>query len=135
MICTTMIVSGLLTALTAVVHTPAQLYFARSLLGAAEAGFFPSVIVYLSHWFIQEDQYFIGYSVIFWLPTVLKSQSGFSDLQVGLFGAMPYVVALFAILFNGWHSYKGRERRWHAAAPLVIAATDHCASSVCPARM
>jgi len=52
MICTTMIVSGLLTALTAVVHTPAQLYFARSLLGAAEAGFFPSVIVYLSHWFI-----------------------------------------------------------------------------------
>ena len=59
MICTTMIVSGLLTALTAVVHTPAQLYFARSLLGAAEAGFFPSVIVYLSHWFIQEDQYFI----------------------------------------------------------------------------
>jgi ACS family tartrate transporter-like MFS transporter len=26
------------------------------LLGAAEAGFFPSVIVYLSHWFIQEDR-------------------------------------------------------------------------------
>src|SRR4030095_6728752 len=29
-------------------------------------------------------QYFIGYSVIFWLPTVLKNQSGFSDLHVGL---------------------------------------------------
>jgi MFS transporter, ACS family, tartrate transporter len=56
MICTTMIVSGLLTALTAVVHTPAQLYLARFLLGAAQAGFFPSVIVYLSHWFIQEDR-------------------------------------------------------------------------------
>ena len=56
MICATMIVSGLLTALTAVVHTPAQLYLARFLLGAAEAGFFPSVIVYLSHWFIQEDR-------------------------------------------------------------------------------
>jgi ACS family tartrate transporter-like MFS transporter len=235
MICATMIVSGLLTALTALVHTPAQLYLARFLLGAAEAGFFPSVIVYLSHWFIQEDrakatsnfmaaipvslvigspvagwilshnwfaidgwrwlfflegipaillgivafcfltdrpgqarwltadqrqwisqkleqekplsrqsisigqalrsrtvvllttaaflQYFIGYSVIFWLPTVLKNRSGLSDAQVGLLGAVPYVVALFAMLFNGWHSDRNRERRWHAAAPLLIAAT------------
>jgi ACS family tartrate transporter-like MFS transporter len=235
MICATMIVSGLLTALTAIVHTPGQLYLARFLLGAAEAGFFPGVIVYLSHWFIQEDrakatsnfmaaipvslvigspvagwilshnwfaiegwrwlfflegipaillgivafcfltdrpgqarwlttdqrqrisqkleqekpssrqsirigqalrsrtvvllttaaflQYFIGYSVIFWLPTILKSRSGLSDAQVGLLGAVPYVVALFAMLFNGWHSDRNRERRWHAAAPLLIAAT------------
>jgi MFS transporter, ACS family, tartrate transporter len=235
MICATMIVSGLLTALTAIVHTPAQLYLARFLLGAAEAAFFPSVIVYLSHWFIQEDrakatsnfmaaipvsliigspvagwilshnwfaidgwrwlfflegipaillgivafcfltdrpsqarwltvdrrqsisqkleqekplsrqsisigqalrsrtvvllttaaflQYFIGYSVIFWLPTILKNRSGLSDAQVGLLGAVPYVVALFAMLFNGWHSDRNRERRWHAAAPLLIAAT------------
>jgi len=27
-------------------------------------------------------QYFIGYSVIFWLPTILKNQSGLSDTQV-----------------------------------------------------
>jgi ACS family tartrate transporter-like MFS transporter len=38
------------------VHTPVQLYGARLLLGAAEAGFFPGVIVYLSHWFIEEDR-------------------------------------------------------------------------------
>src|SRR5437870_10015939 len=56
MISATMIVWGSLTALTALVHTPAQLYLARFLLGAAEAGFFPGVIVYLSHWFIQEDR-------------------------------------------------------------------------------
>jgi MFS transporter, ACS family, tartrate transporter len=235
MISVTMIVWGSLTALTALVHTPIQLYLARFLLGAAEAGFFPGVIVYLSHWFVQEDrakatgnfmaaiplsliigspvagwilghnwfmvqgwrwlfflegipaillgiiafffltdwpsraqwlapeqrqwisrrleeekppdrqsvslgqalrsrsvlllagsaflQYLTGYSVIFWLPTVLKSQSGFSDLQVGLFGAIPYVVALFAMLFNGWHSDRSRERRWHAAVPLLIGAT------------
>jgi sugar phosphate permease len=66
-------------------------------------------------------QYFIGYSVIFWLPTIL-SQSGFSDAQVGLFGAVPYIVALVAMLFNGWHSDKGHERRWHAAVPLFIGA-------------
>src|SRR5215472_15905818 len=56
MISATMVVWGSLTALTALVHTPVQLYLARFLLGAAEAGFFPGVIVYLSHWFIQEDR-------------------------------------------------------------------------------
>jgi ACS family tartrate transporter-like MFS transporter len=56
LISSTMIVWGSLTVLTALVHTPAQLYLARFVLGAAEAGFFPGVIVYLSHWFIQEDR-------------------------------------------------------------------------------
>src|SRR5262249_14610155 len=56
MISATMIAWGSLTALTALVHTPVQLYLARFLLGAAEAGFFPGVIVYLSHWFIHEDR-------------------------------------------------------------------------------
>src|SRR5205085_7393659 len=44
------------TTLTGFVHTPHQLYGARFLLGAAEAGFFPGVIVYLSHWFVYEDR-------------------------------------------------------------------------------
>ncbi len=52
----TLITWGLLTTLTAFVHTPHQLYAARFLLGAAEAGFFPGVIVYLSHWFTAEDR-------------------------------------------------------------------------------
>jgi ACS family tartrate transporter-like MFS transporter len=52
----TLITWGALTALTAVVRTPLQLYGARFLLGAAEAGFFPGVIVYLSHWFVKQDR-------------------------------------------------------------------------------
>jgi ACS family tartrate transporter-like MFS transporter len=47
---------GSVTALTAEVHTPGQLYLARFVLGAAEAGFFPGAIVYLSHWFMQKDR-------------------------------------------------------------------------------
>jgi MFS family permease len=42
MISATMIAWGSLTALTALVHTPSQLYLARFVLGAAEAGFFPA---------------------------------------------------------------------------------------------
>ena len=52
----TLVTWGALTTLTACVHTPLQLYGARFLLGAAEAGFFPGVIVYLSHWFVYQDR-------------------------------------------------------------------------------
>lgn len=55
-ISTCMISWGSLTILTALVHTPIQLYLARFVLGAAEASFFPGVIVYLSYWFINEDR-------------------------------------------------------------------------------
>jgi sugar phosphate permease len=52
----TLITWGALTTLTGFVRTPGELYGARFLLGAAEAGFFPGVIVYLSHWFIYPDR-------------------------------------------------------------------------------
>jgi ACS family tartrate transporter-like MFS transporter len=51
-----MVAWGSLTVLTALIHDASQLYFARFVLGAAEAGFFPGVVVYLSHWFIREDR-------------------------------------------------------------------------------
>ena len=40
----------------ALVTTPAQFYLARFMLGLAEAGFFPGVIVYFSHWFPRKDR-------------------------------------------------------------------------------
>ena len=228
-----LVVWGSLTALTALVHTPMQLYLARFSLGLAEASFFPSVIIYLSHWFIQKDRakaasnflaaiplslmigspvagwivghhwlgfagwrwlfvlegmpavvlgaiafawlrdwpkdaewlsdgqrdwitrelesekpadrrgvsvretlrsvrvlllgavillaYLPGYAAIFWIPTLLKRQTGFSDVHVGSLLAIPFGVALAAMLFNGWHSDKYLERRWHTAAPVLCA--------------
>jgi MFS transporter, ACS family, tartrate transporter len=47
---------GSLTVLTGLVQTPWHLYAARFVLGAAEAAFFPGVIVYLSHWFQKIDR-------------------------------------------------------------------------------
>src|SRR5262245_56977808 len=47
---------GLISALTAFVKTPGQFYFARFLLGVAEAGFFPGIIVYFTHWFTGADR-------------------------------------------------------------------------------
>ncbi|MSU60952.1 MAG: MFS transporter [Pedosphaera sp.] len=47
---------GFCSALTACVQTPMQFYVARFLLGVAEAGFFPGIIVYFTHWFTGADR-------------------------------------------------------------------------------
>jgi MFS transporter, ACS family, tartrate transporter len=47
---------GIVTVFVAAVHTPRQFYLARFLLGLAEAGFFPGLVVYLTHWFRAEDR-------------------------------------------------------------------------------
>ena len=49
-----MISWGFVAAATAWVTTPRQFYTVRFLLGLAEAGFFPGVLVYLTHWFPQK---------------------------------------------------------------------------------
>src|SRR5881394_2436645 len=46
----------LLAIATAFVRTAPQFYRVRFLLGTAEAGFFPGLIVYLSHWFRYKDR-------------------------------------------------------------------------------
>src|SRR6266851_3854365 len=51
-----MITWGITAALTAAVKTPNQFYVVRFLLGLAEAGFYPGVIVYLTHWFASRDR-------------------------------------------------------------------------------
>jgi ACS family tartrate transporter-like MFS transporter len=51
-----MVTWGILAALTAAVTTPMQFYCVRFGLGLAEAGFFPGVIVFLTHWFPNRDR-------------------------------------------------------------------------------
>lgn len=46
-----MVCWGLVTCLTAFMRTPAEFYIARILLGCAEAGFLPGIVLYLSYWF------------------------------------------------------------------------------------
>jgi len=55
-ICRIMLTWGVMAACTAAVSTPNQFYLVRFLLGLAEAGFFPGVIVYLTHWFTGRDR-------------------------------------------------------------------------------
>lgn len=227
---------GVVTVLVSLVRTPGQFYAARFLLGAAEAGFFPGILVYLSHWFRYEDRakaaalfmaaipvanvvgsplagqilnvhwgdwaawrwlfvlegipavlfgvvtlyfltdwpkeatwlsveerawitceltrekeakaragactiweamrmprvvlltlvYFLAvtgiYGFIIWFPTILKRTMGLSNVAVTSLAALPYLAGLAAMLWNGWHSDRSRERRWHTAIPLFLGA-------------
>src|SRR6195256_4645637 len=51
-----MISWGVMTVFMAFIHTSRQFYVVRFLVGAAEAGFLPGVIVYLTHWFRYQDR-------------------------------------------------------------------------------
>jgi ACS family tartrate transporter-like MFS transporter len=51
-----MITWGILTMLMAFIHTTREFYAVRFLVGAAEGGFFPAIIVYLTHWFRASDR-------------------------------------------------------------------------------
>ncbi|HWO33782.1 MAG TPA: MFS transporter [Candidatus Acidoferrum sp.] len=47
---------GIVATLTGFVHTVHQLYILRFLLGLAEAGYFPGIVLYLTGWFPQREQ-------------------------------------------------------------------------------
>jgi ACS family tartrate transporter-like MFS transporter len=227
---------GLVTILMAAVHTPHQFYAARFLLGVAEAGFFPGIVVYLTHWFRYEDRakagaifmaaipmssiigsplagwilsqhwaeiaswrwlfiaegvpamlfgfltllyltdwprqaawlredertwieaklagekaaklkvrewsiwqairsrqvilltliYFFAiigiYGFVIWFPTIVQRATNLPNMAVTLLSALPYVAGLAAMIWNGWHSDRTGERRWHTAFPLFLGA-------------
>lgn len=224
---------GLLSAGTAFVSTPNQFYVLRFLLGVAEAGFLPCIIIYLAAWFpnglrgritgimfisfplanliigpistymlsksafglqgwqwmflvegvptviiglvtlwwlsddpskakwlSKDEQSSLGqvlsreapepqhhslrdgflsstvwwlasvlfFSVIgiwgfmFWAPQLLKSLAGVSNESVGLLMMIPNVVAIGALILYSRHSDLHKERRWHTAIALLLAA-------------
>jgi ACS family tartrate transporter-like MFS transporter len=230
----TLILWGALAALTGLIDSAEQFYWVRFLLGIAQAGFFPGIIVYLTHWFRYQDRakavamfmmaiptsnmvgaavaaalmridwlgwngwrwllileglptLLLGIVAFFyltdrpedarwlddderrwiadelererenkkhvkklrtlealrhpqvillalacfcyitnsvglssWLPTIVRRISGLSTTQVILISGIPWLAAIPMMFITAWHSDKTRERRWHAAIPLLI---------------
>lgn len=102
-----MVTWGLVSACMAFVVGPYSFYFVRFLLGAAEAGFFPGVLLYLTYWFPTE--YRARYISIFQIGIPLASVVG-SPVSAALLG-LDQVLGL-----KGW--------QWlyifEAAPPLVL---------------
>jgi ACS family tartrate transporter-like MFS transporter len=64
-----------------------------------------------------------NYGLSFFLPQIVKA-FGLSNLETGLVSALPYVVGVLSIVLWGHRSDRRRERRFHAAFPLFVAAAS-----------
>lgn len=62
------------------------------------------------------------YGISFWVPQILKSFSGLSDVGIGLVSGVPYLIGAIAMVRVGKHSDKTRERYIHVAIPAFVGA-------------
>ena len=63
-----------------------------------------------------------GYGFSFFLPQIVKAFSGASDLAVGAWTAVPFLVAAIGMVTVAAHSDRTDERRWHTASCAAVAA-------------
>ncbi len=114
---------GVLAAGMSLVHTLAGYYWIRVLLGAAEAGFFPGLVVYLTHWFSERDRARALAAMTLALPTAFIVGGSLSSFLLrlhwlGLAGwrwlflleGMPAVV--FGVISYFWLTDWPRQARW-----------------------
>jgi ACS family tartrate transporter-like MFS transporter len=90
---------------------------ARKTLSAREAIRHPQVMLLAAVYFCYITNS-VGLSV--WLPKIVKRISGLSTFEVTLISGIPWLAAVPAMLLSAWHSDKTRERRWHAALPILM---------------
>jgi MFS family permease len=164
LVCRIMITWGVLASAMGFIQNAQQFYWLRFLIGAAEAGFFPAMIVYLGHWrermtrealqtrkptvwqalcdprvLIFSAAYFFGLlasnGLGYWLPTMIKSLSGFSNFTVGLIVSLPYSLGVIAKVIAGWSSDRTGERRWHTAGLLLLGGAGLAAVAVLEAHL
>jgi len=62
------------------------------------------------------------YTMVFWVPTLVKSWGVTDLMQIGLYAALPSLIGVFGMILIGRNSDKHGERRWHFAASVTLAA-------------
>ena len=63
------------------------------------------------------------YTLVFWIPSLIKSWGVTDLLHVGLYASVPQICGIVATVWMGRHSDKHRERRWHYVTCVAVAAT------------
>jgi len=92
-----MITWGIIAAGTAFVTTPTQFWVVRFLLGLGEAGFFPGVIIYLTHWFPSRER---GRALSLFLIATPTAQMLGPKITGALTEMTPTTIA--GMTFQGW---------------------------------
>ena len=62
------------------------------------------------------------YTMVFWIPTLIKSWGVADLLVIGLLATLPQIAGIIGTILTGRHSDKTRERRWHYAACVTVGA-------------
>ncbi|HVZ22781.1 MAG TPA: MFS transporter, partial [Vicinamibacterales bacterium] len=62
-----------------------------------------------------------------WQPQIIKAY-GLTNMQTGLLNSIPFALASVAMIVWGHRSDRTRERVWHAAIPLMLAAVSMAAA-------
>jgi MFS family permease len=62
------------------------------------------------------------YTMVFWIPSLIKSWGVADLLHVGLLATLPQIAGIIGTVLMGRHSDKTRERRWHYATCVVVGA-------------
>lgn len=69
------------------------------------------------------------YGIIFWLPLLLKSLDGMSNVVVGFVSALPYLCAGAGMILVAKSSDRTRERRFHLAISAIVSSIGFFAAS------
>jgi len=71
-----------------------------------------------------------SYGLTFWVPTIVKGLSGFTNIEVGFFSAVPYVAAAAGMVLISRSSDRSGERFMHVAIPTAIGALGFIATGL-----
>lgn len=71
-----------------------------------------------------------SYGLTLWVPTIVQNLSGYTELQVGLFSAIPYIAAAAGMVLVGRSSDRSGERFLHVAVPSFIGAIGFVATGL-----
>jgi ACS family tartrate transporter-like MFS transporter len=88
-----MVTWGLISACTALVNSAEMFYLVRFLLGIAEAGFFPGMILFLSYWFPGRER---GKAVGFFMSAIAISYAIGAPISGGIMSVFDGVAGLEA---------------------------------------
>jgi ACS family tartrate transporter-like MFS transporter len=70
------------------------------------------------------------YAMGFWMPQIVRTASGGSDVTVSLLSAVPYAVAAVGMVIVGRNSDRTGERRWHIALTAIVSGVSFAATGL-----
>ncbi|MET0968280.1 MAG: MFS transporter [Tardiphaga sp.] len=75
------------------------------------------------------------YGVVLWLPQIVRSIGGLTDLQTGFVTAIPFVFATIGLLMVARSSDRSGERKWHTALSALLGGLFLAASAFAPSPL